>query len=275
MGNGSGFPTSRQFMGTYDANPSAAQTGGQSTYEGSIAYTLLERAIVQQVLPGVFTLANRTDTATTHPVIHLIGRQRHPMFLENGVTVPAPDAGYREMILMVPFVVLGTGTKWHNFVVRMYLDDLGALEIGNEYYAYQKVFAALPEVYAPNIVDWAVLPLLQGDVFNSTVDRTGPWLSPSIAAVPGLTDVAALFSMPFVGTDVDVNGTVTRMVCSYWEWDYTYAEVAQATSDHEFLQQFCQGMNGWIGQPGGPPGEAIRIRNLRWRLAYPPPTCRF
>src|SRR5271168_1232019 len=262
MTNGASFPASGQFVGTYVPNPSAAQYGGQSTYDGSIAVTVLDRAIVEQVLPSAFALAQRTDGAATHPVIHLIGHQRDLMYLEDGIPVPAFVPDYREMSLLVPFVVLSQNAmspsaKWHNFVVRMYLDDLGAVEAGNTYYAYQKELAALPESDAPKIVNWKVLTLLQGDVFTSTVDRTGPWSSPSNASIPGLTDVQTLFAMPLVGADVDPNGAVTRVICSYWEWDYTNAEVAQATSDHEFLQQFCPGMGGWIGQPTGPPGAAI------------------
>ena len=49
MTNGTNFPASGQFVGTYVPNPSAAQFGGQSTYDGSIAVSLLPRAIVEQV----------------------------------------------------------------------------------------------------------------------------------------------------------------------------------------------------------------------------------
>lgn len=279
MTNGASFPAIGQFVGAYVPNPSAAQNGGQSTYEGSIAVTVLPRTIVEQVLPSAFALAQRTDGAATHPVIHLIGHQRDLMYLEDGVLIPSFVPAYREMSLLVPFVVLSQNAmspsaNWHNFVVRMYLDDLGAVEAGNTYYAYQKKLAALPESYAPNIVNWTVWPLLQGDVFSSTVDRTGPWSSPPNAAIPGLTDVQTLFAMPLVGVNVDPTGGADN-VCSYWEWDYTNAEVAQATSDHKFLQQFGPGMGGWVGQPTGPPGAAIKIRGLRWRLAFPPPACQF
>jgi hypothetical protein len=282
MTNGTNFPASSQFVGTYVPNPSEVLNGGQSTYHGSIAVTLLDRAIVEQVLPNTFTLALRTDAATMHPVIHLIGHQRDLFFLEFGVPVPAPDPGYAEMSLLVPFVVLSqnaslSSAKWHSFVVRMYLNDLGALSAGNSYYAYRKEIAAMQESLAPKIINWAVSPQPQGDVFNSTVTRTGGWSSLGNASISGLADVQTLFAMPLVGADVDANGNATRVICSYWEWDYTNAEVAQATSDHKFLQQFCSGMSGWVGQPNGPSGEAIEIRGLRWRLASPPflPDCQF
>jgi hypothetical protein len=230
MTNGASFPTTGQFVGTYLQNPSAAQNGGQSTYDGSIAVTLLDRAIVELVLPGGFALAQRTDGATTHPVIHLIGHQRELKYLIDGKTEPSLVPDYREMSLLVPFVVrsqnaMSPSAKWHNFVVRMYLDNLGAVEAGNTFYAYQKELAALLESYAPNVVNWNVLPLLQGDVFKSAVDRTGPWSSPSSSSIPGLADVQTLFAMPLVGADLNPIGG-TRVICSYWEWDYTNAEVA-------------------------------------------------
>jgi hypothetical protein len=211
----------------------------------------------------------------------LIGEQGDLMYLEDGVAVPALIPAYREMSLLVSFVVLAQNAtwptaKWHNFAVRMYLENLAAVEAGNTYYAYQKRLAALPESHAPKIVNWKVWPwpLVQGDVFMSTVDRTGPWSSPANASIPDLADVQTLFTMPLVGADLDPTGGI-RTICSYWEWDYTNAEVAEATSDHKFLQQFCPGMGGWIGLPTGPPGPAIAIRGLRWRLAFPPPACQF
>jgi hypothetical protein len=279
MTNGASFPTAGQFVGTYLPNPSPAQNGGQSTYDGSIAVTLLDRATVEQVLPGGFALAQRTDGAAAHPVIHLIGHQRDLKYLIDGKTVSSHVPDYREMCLLMPLVVLSQNAmspsaKWHNFVVRMYLDNLGAVEVGNTYYAYQKQLAVLLESYGPNVVNWKVLPLLQGDVFNSKVDRTGPWSSPGSSSIPGLTDIQTLFAIPLVGADLDPIGG-TRIICSYWEWDYSNAEVAQATSDHKFLQQFRSGMSGWVGQPTGPPGAAIDIRGLRWRLAFPPPGCQF
>src|SRR5271163_1375825 len=228
MSNGGGFPTSGQFVGAYIPNDSAALWGGQSTYDGSIAVTLLERAVVQPVLPPGFSLARRTDGATTHPVIHMIGHQRHPMLLEDGLPIPAPDFGYQEMSLLIPFVVANTGTAWHTFAVRMFLDDIAAIDIGNTWYAYQKEFAALPEVDAPDVIDTDVMALLQGDVFGSEVTQNSQWTCAcdAPAVVPSWSDVQRLFAMPVVGVDVDPNGNVTRTVCSYWEWNYANAYVA-------------------------------------------------
>jgi len=279
MSNGGGFPTSGQFAGAYVPNDSAAQWGGQSTYDGSIAVTLFERAIVEPVLPPGFSLAARTDGATTHPVIHMIGHQRNPMLLEDGFLIPALDLGYKEMTLLIPYVVANSGTMWHTFVVRMFLDDIAAIDIGNSWFAYQKEFAALPETDAPNVVDTDVMALFNGDVFSSAVTQNSQWTCAcdAPAVVPSWRDVQTLFAMPIVGVDVDpTSGHVTRILCSYWEWDYANVYVAAASSQHDFVRICRPGMGGWVGPCSSPSGGALMIRGLRWRLADPPtPTCQF
>ena len=279
MSNGGGFPTSGQFAGAYVPNDSAALWGGQSTYDGSIAVTLFERAVVEPVLPPGFSLATRTDGATTHPVIHMIGHQRNPMLLVDGFLIPALDLGYQEMTLLIPYVVANSGTMWHTFVVRMFLNDIAAIDIGNLGFAYQKEFAALPETDAPNVVDTDVMALFEGDVFGSAVTQNSQWTCAcdAPAVVPSWLDVQTLFAMPIVGVDVDpTSGLVTRILCSYWEWDYANVYVAAASSQHDFVRICRPGMGGWIGQCSSPPGGALMIRGLRWRLADPPtPACQF
>ncbi|MBV8340493.1 MAG: hypothetical protein JO343_11150 [Candidatus Eremiobacteraeota bacterium] len=202
------------------------------------------------------------------------------MILEDGVPYPAFDLGYQEVILLVPFVVCPPGTLWHSFAVRMYLNDVAAIEIGNRVYAYAKEFAFVPQQSAGSDLITNVMPLLEGNVFASDpLRRTGPWSSPSSssASVPNWNDFQEFFAMPLVGVDVDPStGAVTRTVCSYWEWDYTNAEIAPATSNHEFRKEFRSGMGGWVGQAlSSPPAGAIKIRGLRWRLADPPTACQF
>ena len=70
--------------------------------------------------------------------------------------------------------------------------------------------------------------------------------------------------MPLVGADV-VLGTIVRTVCSYWEWDYTNAEVAPASSQHQFLQPPREGTASWVqlGQLSSEPDGTFAIRGLR------------
>lgn len=267
------------FAGTYLAATSLVRKGAQSTYDGSIAVTLLPRADASQVLPSNLTLAPRTDGATVHPVVHLIGNQRDPMILEYGIPFPALDPGYQEVILLVPFVVSPPGTRWHSFVVRMYLNDVGAIVIGNSVYAYAKEFATVPQSRSGEDLTTNIRPLLQGDVFMSDpLSETGPWSSASSppASIPNWDDFQRLFAMPLVGVGPDPITGVTRTVCSYWEWDYANAEIAPATSTHTFLKQFRSNMSTWINQVFSSPLDgAIKIRRLRWRLADPPAACQF
>lgn len=271
------FPGPGDFVGSYDPRTADVRDGGQSTYNGSIAVTLLERSLVEQVLPGDLSLARRADSGSTHPVIHLFGHQRDLMLVQGGNPQPAGADDYQEMILLIPFVVRGSGTKWHSFVVRMYLDDAAAVALGNAVYAYAKLLAQLTESGPAENLTLQVL-LLSEPFFEGNVKQAGPWRSSgnASATLPRWSDVQEIFSMPLVGADV-VLGTVVRVVCSYWEWDYAAAEVAPATSQHQFLQPFREGTQDWpqLGLLSSAPDGAFAIRGLRWRLAEQPPPCSF
>ena len=278
MTEGTRFPGPQDFTGSYYARTSDAQEGAQSTYNGSIAVTLLDRAIVEKVLPGDFRLAARIDGADKHPVIHLLGHQCNLKTLHNGIPQPVPDDDYQEMILLVPFVMRGASMKWHSFVVRMYLNDFGAIGIGNTVYAYAKELARLPESGSPNDLRTRILLPLLGLFFQGTVTLTSSWRGSDEARMTSRRwrDIQTIFEMPLVGADV-VGGKIIRIVCSYWEWDYTNAEVVAAISQHQFVQPFRDGMDGWVqlGPLSSACDGAVAIRGLRWRLALPPPHCQF
>jgi len=271
-----GFPGSGQFDGSYDPRASDAQEGGQSTYNGSIAVTLLDRFLVQSALPGDFRLAERNDGGTTHPVIHLVGHQRDLMLLKGGVPHPAGAPDYQEMILLIPFVNRGSGSKWHTFALRMFLDQAPEVAIGNITFAYAKVLGQLAEIGLPDDLTTRITVLLR--VFEGNLRRTGPWrtLDNARMTLPPWKDLQEIFKMPVVGADVALD-VVVRTVCSYWEWDYTNAEVAPATSRHQFLQTLRDGMDGWVqlGPLSSDPNGTFAIRGLRWRLAAQPPACSF
>ena len=271
-----GFPGSGQFDGSYDPRASDAQEGGQSTYNGSIAVILLDRFLVQSALPADFRLAERTDSGNTHPVIHLVGHQLELMLLKGGVPQPSGAPAYQEMILLIPFVNRGSGSKWHTFALRMYLDQVAEVAIGNITFAYAKVLGQLAEIGLPDDLTTRITVLLR--VFEGNLRRTGPWrtLDNARMTLPPWKDLQEIFKMPVVGADVTL-GAVVRTVCSYWEWDYTNAEVAPATSRHQFLQSLRDGMDSWVqlGPLSSDPNGTFAIRGLRWRLAAQPPACSF
>lgn len=272
-----GFPGPGDFAGSYNARAADMQDGGQSTYGGSIVVTLLDRDLVEQALPGDFRLAARIDAGKTHPVIHLVGHQRDLKLLQGGVPRPAEADDYQEMILLVPFVVRGSGTKWHSFVVRMYLDSTAPVIIGDAIFAYAKLLALFTERGPADDLTTRTLLLLQ-PVFQGNIRVDGTWRSSDNAhtTLAQWSDLQEIFAMPLVGAEV-VLGSIIRAVCSYWEWDYAGAEVAPATSRHAFFQPLRDGMEGWplLGPLSSAANGAFAIRGLRWRLAKRPPTCAF
>ncbi len=264
------FPGPADFVGSYDPRLSNAQDGGQATYNGSITVISLDRGVVENALPGNFWLAERKDRGSTHPVIVLVGHQRDLKILHNGVPEPAGPGDYQEVSLLIPFVVRGSGTKWHSFVVGMYLDNVGAVEIGNTVFAYSKLLALLRESGRPE--DLTTRVSLLRKAFECNVQLTDSWRTADNArtSLDRWCAIQQIFEMPLVGV-------MEQTVCSYWEWDYTAVEVAPTTAQHQFFQPLRQGMSGWVGlgQLSGALDGTFAIRGLRWRLAQRPPACKF
>ena len=121
-----------------------------------------------------------------------------------------------------------------------------------------------------------VWPFLRGDVFKSAVTRAGEWTPGcgSETSVPLFEDVKTLLEMPLLGVLADASNTPFQTVCSYWEWDFRCAEVAAATSDHNFLSEVAHGTEDWVGA-GGLSNPAMLVRGLRWRIPLPPEQCQF
>jgi len=268
------FPGPDDFHGDISRRSGDAEDGGQATYTGSLVVTMLARVLVENVLPQGLRLAYSSAGSAEHPIIHLVGHQRDPVGLSGGQTRPIPYASdYQEMILLVPFVLYGSGTQLHNYAAWMYLDDLAAIGIGNSVYAYAKQLARLDESSAGLRISTQVASVFGKTYFVSDVRVTGPWRSASDAAatLPRWADLKAILEMPVVGVDL------MRTVCSYFEWSYADAEVAPALSTHRFVEPFRKGMSEWprLGLLSGAPDGTVALRNLRWRLALPPPSCRF
>lgn len=261
------------FAGGFTPSSGPAELGLQSTYSGSVVVSMIDRTVVEKVLPTGVHLANPVVASTKHPVIHLIGEQREPSTLYNGNPVPVPEAeGYREMILLVPFVVRGSSTQWHNYIVRMYLDDLTAVAGGNSIYGYEKVWARLGKTETSAVTTHQVTTLLGFTTwFLNELQVTGTWGSladPTASSLPRWADLKKIFEMPVLGS---FNGV---FICSYWEWDFAGSEVAPAASKHQVVTKFRDGMEEWetMGPLVNALDGAFSIGRVRWRLA-PPPGC--
>jgi hypothetical protein len=270
------------YVGQHDPRLGNAVNGAQSTYEGAIVTTLLDRDLVSAILPaGLELAAPSAGPIATHPVLYLLGRQNDPLGLQNGTPQRIPTARpYTELILLIPFTVRSGGSsRWHSYAARMYLDNDGAIVIGNGIYAYSKERGDFDVFGDTTEVRWQ-----DNTVFSAEVTDDGNWMAASAAAapggLPGFAEAMAIFDMPIVGHNV-----LLGFVCSYFEWDVTNAQVAAATSSHCFLQEFRAGMQGWVdlGFLENAENGAFKVRNVQWRLscelplqpANQPPMCMF
>jgi hypothetical protein len=246
---------------------------------------MLDRDLVAGVLaPGLALAPSTLAGATEHPVILLLGTQKDLYYLEAGVLFPA-EGPYTELILIVPYTVKPPGTKWHNHVVRMYLDNIDAIIIGNAIFAYAKEKATFD-------ASGDTMSVMRNGrtVFESCVEAIGPAVSvaPGQTPPPGFADLQQVFEMPIVGwffaPPTPAHGDL-RFSCSYFEWDFSNATAAPAASRFTFVREFKPGMQGWValGQLANAPEGAFEIRGMRWRLSLElppvppnmPPACTF
>ena len=272
------FPGPSDFVGTRRPQPTAVLNGLQSTYNGTAFVGMLDKAEVTKVLPFGFSLANQITVSNKHPVIFLIGDQREPSFLEGGnVTTICQSCGYKEMILLVPFVVRDPDTRWHNYAVRMYLDDWSAVVGGNSIYGYAKQYAFLIKTEQTGVTKHEIYPVFGGLIFRSEVELTGPWVpvSQSATSVPRWADLEQILKAPVLGQQPSDDFKPLALICSYWEWDFANAEVAPAASKHQIARKFRDGMENWVSATSVPnvPDGAVSMRGIRWRLAEPPEGC--
>jgi hypothetical protein len=260
----------RDFVGTYSPKATAATIGGDATYDGNVVFTNLDRTLVQAILPPELKLAQNSRAPALHPVIYLYGRPTNTSWIvaETSLLV---GPNYQELMLLVPFVQESTGTRWHNYVVRMYLDDANAIWIGNVFFAYAKMWGTSLES-GTHVTEFDDVSTAK---FHANIQPTGSW-QPSAqaeASLPNYPAIQAILAMPVVG-----RRSSGQLVCSYFELDYTNAMVAPVQSTHEFLDPFVSGMSGWVGlgSLSSVTNGAVAVSNLNWRIQQPPPPpCQF
>jgi hypothetical protein len=272
------FPGPGNFQGGFVPAAGHVNDGVQSDYAGTLVVTMLDRNLVNSVLPPGASLAPTTTPSTMHPVIYLIGFQGKPSTVSSGHAVQIPFAtGYREMSLLIPFVVLNNGANWHNYVVRMYLDDPTDIAIlgGNTCCGYQKVAASLDYRTTNTGYNHSVQTLFASD-FVDTIALNGSYVTAGQAggAVPRLADLQTILQMPILGSNLDPSGNL-EFLCTYWDWNFSHAKVAPVTSAFEFVSPFASGMQGWtaLGTLTNAANGAVAMRHLRWRLSLQTQPC--
>jgi len=248
-----------------------AVIGGQATYDGRIVFTNLPDTIVDDALPPDLALAsNPTSQPSLHPVLLIFGHQRDTKWV---LPLYDPPIGedYNELIAIIPFVVkAGGGSLWHNYVVRIYLDNDVARYIGNLYFGLMKRKANFVETSTTVDVNrrgarW----------FQASASNQGSWMSNVSAeqSLPNWRAVEAILNMPVLGTLIGVPGK--PHVCTYFEWHYDQAQVRTVVSQHAFLQPFTAGVTSWQAQGTlqSVTDGAFEIQGLQGRMAFPPIPC--
>lgn len=274
-----GFWGPDDFEGSYDS-PKEPVVNAETTYEGDIVFANLPRTVVDDVLPADLQLAaNVGDMPGQHPIVLIFGTQTNPRW-----TMP-PISGYNdyhEMILVIPFVQKVGGEKWHNFVVRMYLDWQVGVDAGNLFYGYRKELADLvrstPLPHPPEFI----LDISQGGVARFTAQITGisAWMD-DYAANAGLTNYEAMkviFDMPILGTWPASYGWASSYVCSYfvWRWEAATVRVRSASTQLQFRSNFVPNMTQWVsaGAISSLSNGDWGVQGLTWQLTTPK-TCAF
>lgn len=269
---GAGFLGPGDYNGSPVPNPWQTQFGGEAIYIGNVVFLHVPRTAVEPVLPSDMELAVNTSSQQVHPVILIFGRQTETKLV---YPIGNPDVGqdYKELILLIPFVQKKNGNAlWHNYVARIYLDDIPAMVAGNQYYGLQKeladfsITATAFEVFKSSIGMFRFKPTSTGAAWLDDATAT--------ATLRNYATMKQIIAMPILGQ----LPVTQQYVCSYFEWDLTVAgaRVRTLVGTSEFLQKFRTGMDGWLGTvfPNVPDG-AWQLEKFRWRMAFPPLVCQF
>ena len=250
--------------------------GYRGTYNGLLVFNNVDKSLAAGLLPAGFELAPRQTShlPDKHPVILLFGDQTDGISIAAGQLVIPPKnrVHYSEVILIVPFVrktSWSTSDRWHNYVVRMYLDNVLPIT-GGVFYGYNKANA---------IIHWAgrnAVVRLPPAGPSGTPVMTGAfkWLGRSHSAAEAKNRLANFEDALGI-----MNTTVLGyrgLVCSHWHWDLDKARIHPAETSYTMQTEFRSDMRGW---PALSPFEseansAFVLRGVHWSLANPK-TCLF
>jgi hypothetical protein len=259
------------FEGSYEPREGDSEFGGEAKYQGRVVFLHLTRSTVAEVLPNALELAPNTSTELPemHPVLLIFGHQT-----ETRLVYPfwTPEVGedYRELILIVPFVRKSGHQRWHNYVVRMYLEDFWATLLGNQHYGLKKIQANFAQTSTSFEV---VLESISMFEFGATSSGARVDDDDAETTLLNYTQMKKIVGMPILGRLEDMIGK--PFICSYFEWYLEDAEVRPIEGTAQFLQPFVTGMLSWqaLGEIGSVADGAWELTGLRWRIGYPPFGC--
>lgn len=245
-----------------------AQSIGFSTFEGLVVFANVDRRTLEALLPTGLALASNGKHPGLHPVLHIAGQQSNTGAEEGGVTFPGVD--YREFILLVPFVLHDNSSQWHNFVVRMYLDNEIAKEIG-KLFAYRKL-TGFTDLTVGSIVRIGVMDEAGNQLFLSQDPRIRGGFSGSaadaLARLPNFPDIVRILGMPMLGVDPKTEARE----CSYFDLGFDKATITAITSEFQYFKDFRPPQLAPDLRTSVADG-AIRVEGVSWRLQFPPGEC--
>jgi hypothetical protein len=245
---------------------------GHASFIGDIVFTNVDVNLAQALLPAGLGLRVAPNLAqpALHPLVHIVGQQTKTGWSSGGFS-QSVDQPYDEFILLVPFVLAGANPQWHNFVVRMYLDDQIAQLLGL-LFAYRKRTGFVRGF--PRAADF---PPVAYDVF---VDGTTAFSCEHVTegttyagtdapdVMPNFDAMHEIMRMPALGIDP----TTGQGLCSYFRWDFKPARVTPIATEHRYDTGFAP------GEVRGLPLRSVIdggfcVDGLGWRLTLPPYPC--
>jgi len=272
-----GFLGPADFAGSYDKLGYPVFMGGQSSFDGEIVFTNLPRTVVEDVLPTDLQLATNTAQPTKHPVILAFGLQHNLKWVFPGGWSIGLDKEYNELMVIIPFVQKQGKQKWHNYVMRMYLDWPWAINTGNTYFGFRKEEAAFLRAVLPSPADYE-LSLTKNDasLWNGKVTGLAAWMD-NTSAKASLANYAAMreiFKMPMLGTLSLAIGD--PYVCSFFDWRLADSQLRRSEVDYRFQANFVPNMAAWVaaGVLTNTDDGGFGVKRLQWRMTSPLP-CRF
>ena len=246
--------------------------GNQSTFSGVLMFNNVDKGLVSDLIPSGFELAPRQTSKLPHqhPVILLFGDQTDGAAVVDGQPVyPIPPINrvhYSEVILLIPFVTKSGSTsgKWHNYVVRMYLDHNLPIT-GGIFYGYNKV---------PALINWmgqdAEVSMASG---SPLLSGTFKWAGKSYSASAAKTNLTNFGeALGILDTRVLGESVIPGIgICSYWDWNLDKARISRARTSYNIVTPFRQDMASWpaLSPFKSDDYSAFVLRGVRWRLGLP------
>ncbi|MFQ5526963.1 MAG: hypothetical protein ACE5GX_11980 [Thermoanaerobaculia bacterium] len=277
-------PKADEFLGPADFSgqpippPASSSSVGQTTFNGVLTFTNVDRTMVAKLLPPGYSLAKNLSfwLKTKHPVALLFGDQTDGRQFVAGQPVPVLPADrvhYSETILAIPFVQKTNDVGWHTYIVRMYLDNQIAVN-GGALYGYKKKFTCLDwtgkkvEIWRQSAVCPPTYLGSKQELLTGDFRFTGVWLdgSAAMSQLANFDDMFAIWTTRILGRTA-----IGTSVCSYFEWDLANARVSRAKTSYELPTPPTSKMTAWpgLGDLDSVKLGAVAVRGLRWRLALP------